>query len=281
MRMRGDVVPGRSWLTRVVFAAFVSLVFIFLYAPVLIVMAFSFQGPPRLGLPLEGVGLHWYRAMFANATYTGALRNTVLIALVSVLLCLLLGTVTALGMRRAQGKMAAFGNILFFLPLAIPSLFVGLALLAYFDTIGVPLSLATVAMAHLLWVFPYFLVVARSGLDRLDPQFEEVGADLGLNSFQQFKRIVLPLSVPVLVSGAVLVFALSADEFVRTLFVIGPDSTIPIVLWGQFRRGSDPTVNALATILLLVSIVAATAAMAYVGARRRRAPATPSSGERK
>jgi spermidine/putrescine transport system permease protein len=258
---------GRSTGGRILFGGFVTATFFFLYAPVAVVVVFSFQGPPRLGLPLEDVGLHWYRDLFESPTYTGALRNTVVMAVIAMVLCLVIGTVTALGMRRARGTLSTLGNILFFLPLAIPSLFVGLALLAYFDTVGVPLSLGTVGVAHFLWVFPYFLIVARSGLDRLDPQFEEVGADLGLTPLGQFRRIVLPLSFPILVGGAVLVFALSADEFVRTLFVIGPDSTIPIVLWGQFRRGSDPTVNALATILLAISVIAASAALVLVGVR--------------
>lgn len=253
--------------SRVLSGLFVTFVFVFLYAPILIVVVFSFQGPPRLGPPLEDIGLHWYRDMFDNTVYMDAFGNTIVLAAISMVIALVLGTMTALGLRRVHGRLGALGNILFFMPLATPSLFVGLALLAYFDTVGVPLSHGTVAVAHFLWVFPYFLIVARSGLDRLDPQFEEVGADLGLTPLGQFNRIVLPLSFPILVGGAVLAFALSTDEFVRTLFTIGPDSTIPIVLWGQFRRGSDPTVNALATILLVISITAAIAALGLVSAR--------------
>ncbi len=255
---------------RILAGLFVTIVFVFLFAPVLIVIVFSFQGPPRLGPPLEDIGLHWYRSMFNNTVYMDAFRNTIVLAAISMVIALVLGTMTALGLRRAGRRLGALGNILFFMPLATPSLFVGLALLAYFDTVGVPLSHGTVAVAHFLWVFPYFLIVARSGLDRLDPQYEEVGADLGLAPMGQFRRIVLPLTFPILIGGAVLAFALSTDEFVRTLFTIGPDSTIPIVLWGQFRRGSDPTVNALATILLVISITAAIGALGLVGARFNR-----------
>ena len=267
--------------SRVLVGLLVTAVFVFLYAPILIVVVFSFQGPPRLGPPLEDIGLHWYRAMFDNTVYMDAFRNTVGIAAVSMIIALVMGTMTALGLRRVPRRLGALGNILFFMPLATPSLFVGLALLAYFDTVGIPLSYGTVAVAHFLWVFPYFLIVARSGLDRLDPQFEEVGADLGLAPLGQFRRIVLPLSFPILIGGAVLAFALSTDEFVRTLFTIGPDSTIPIVLWGQFRRGSDPTVNALATILLVISIVAAIGALGLVSARLGRFARTSGDGRRR
>ncbi|MCE2518978.1 MAG: ABC transporter permease [Alphaproteobacteria bacterium] len=265
---------------RILAGVFVTAVFVFLFAPVLIVVVFSFQGPPRLGPPLEDIGLHWYRRMFNNTVYMDAFRNTIVLAAISMVIALVLGTMTALGLRRAGRRLGALGNILFFMPLATPSLFVGLALLAYFDTVGVPLSHGTVAVAHFLWVFPYFLIVARSGLDRLDPQYEEVGADLGLAPLGQFRRIVLPLTFPILIGGAVLAFSLSTDEFVRTLFTIGPDSTIPIVLWGQFRRGSDPTVNALATILLVISITAAIAALGLVGARFNRHARTSGRGRK-
>ncbi len=261
-----------SLASRLLAGLLVAAVFIFLYVPVLVVVVFSFQGPPRLGPPLEGIGIHWYLAMFANTVYMDAFGNTILLAAVSMIVALVLGTMTALGLRRAGRRLSILGNVFFFMPLATPSLFVGLALLAWFDTVGIPLSLGTVAVAHFLWVFPYFLIVARSGLDRLDPQYDEVGADLGLNPFGQFQRIVLPLSFPILVGGAVLAFALSTDEFVRTLFTIGPDSTIPIVLWGQFRRGSDPTVNALATILLVISITAAVVALGLIGRQLGRSP---------
>ena len=266
---------------RILAGLFVTVVFVFLFAPVLIVVVFSFQGPPRLGPPLEDIGLHWYRSMFNNTVYMDAFRNTIVLAAISMVIALVLGTMTALGLRRAGRRLGAVGNILFFMPLATPSLFVGLALLAYFDTVGVPLSHGTVAVAHFLWVFPYFLIVARSGLDRLDPQYEEVGADLGLAPMGQFRRIVLPLTFPILIGGAVLAFSLSTDEFVRTLFTIGPDSTIPIVLWGQFRRGSDPTVNALATILLVISITAAIGALGLVGARFNRFARSSGRGRRR
>ena len=135
--------------SRILSGLFVTFVFVFLYAPILIVVVFSFQGPPRLGPPLEDIGLHWYRNMFDNTVYMDAFGNTIVLAAISMVIALVLGTMTALGLRRAHGKLGTLGNILFFMPLATPSLFVGLALLAYFDTVGIPLSHGTVAVAHL------------------------------------------------------------------------------------------------------------------------------------
>ncbi len=123
--------------------------------------------------------------------------------------------------------------LLFFLPITLPGLFVGIALLVYFARLDVQLSLVTVVIAHFVYVFPYFLLIAVAALDRLDPALEEAAADLGASPWKVFRKVTLPLIWPVLVGATALAFALSFDEFIITFFVIGPDSTLPMFIFSQ------------------------------------------------
>ena len=185
---------------------------------------------------------------------------------------LLLGTLAAYGISRTRSRLRAPLALLFFLPITLPGLFVGVALLVAFSRIELTLSLVTVTIAHLVYVFPFFFIVARATLDRLDPALEEAAADLGASRATAFRRVTLPQVWPVLVGAACLAFALSFDEFVITFFVIGPDSTLPMYIWSSLRRTIDPSINAISTLLLLLTVVlfSITLALAAWSERRRR-----------
>jgi ABC-type spermidine/putrescine transport system permease subunit II len=137
----------------------------------------------------------------------------------------------------------------------LPGLFVGLALLVYFSELKVPLSLGTVLIAHCIFVFPFFLLIARAALDRIDPALEEAAADLGASQQMIFRRVTLPQVWPVLAGAAALVFALSFDEFIITFFVVGPDSTLPLYVWSSLRRNTDPSINTISTLLLITTML--------------------------
>jgi ABC-type spermidine/putrescine transport system permease subunit II len=174
----------------------------------------------------------------------------------------------AFALVRAPSRFRGPLAVLFFAPITLPGLFLGLALLTLFARLELQLSLYTVAAAHFVYTFPYFLLIARVALDRLDPQLDELGADLGATTVQRFRKITFPLVWPILAAAGVLAFALSFDEFIITFFVIGPQSTVPLVVWSSMRRTVDPSINALATLLLLVTILGTVVTVFLLAARR-------------
>ena len=259
----------RARLAGASLGAFGVATLLFLYLPIAVVVLFSLNQSPRLTFPIEGLSLRWYEAVLTDPTFTAAITNSLIVGLVAAGTTAVLGTAAAFALVSVPTRLRAVLAVLFFAPIALPGLFLGLSLLSFFSRIDVELSLLTVAAAHFVFTFPYFLLIARVALDRLDPQLGELGADLGAGPFERFRRVTLPIIWPVLAAAAILAFALSFDEFIITFFVIGPQSTTPLVVWSSMRRSIDPSINALATLLLLVTIVGTFATVALLGARRQ------------
>jgi spermidine/putrescine transport system permease protein len=153
--------------------------------------------------------------------------------------------------------------------------FLGVALLVYFHEINLPLSLTTVTIAHVIYVLPYFLLIARAAFERLDPTLDEAAQDLGASGFQVFRKVTVPQIYPLLIGAAALAFALSFDEFIITFYVIGPDSTLPMFIWSSLKRTVDPSVNVISTILLCVSIILWVVTFLIVVRSERRRRGTP------
>jgi len=228
---------------------------IFLYLPLAIVVLFSFHAVPSLSFPFAGFSLRWYREVFASAEFMDSVRNSAIVGAACALTTLVLGTMAAYGLTRVSPRLQALAGLLFFVPITLPGLFLGLALLVFFAQAKISLSLATVVVGHLIFVFPYFLLVARAALDRLDSALEEAAADLGATPWQVFWRVTMPQVWPVLAGATALAFALSVDEFVITFFVIGPQSTLPMYIWSSLRRTIDPSINTVSSLLLLLSLL--------------------------
>jgi spermidine/putrescine transport system permease protein len=249
-------------------SAFTAGCLLFLYAPIVIVVLFALHSSARLTFPFEGFSLRWFRLILTDPAFTDAIKNSAIVGGGAALATFLLGTLAALGIAaaptRARGPLA----LLFFAPLMLPALFIGLALLTYFSRLGIKLSLWTVTTAHVIYAFPYFILIARAALDRLDPGYDELGADLGASALQRFQHITFPLVWPILLAASILVFAVSFDEFIITFFVIGADSTVPLVLWSIMRRSVDPSINALATLLLAITTVGALLTATLILGRR-------------
>ena len=253
----------------------------FLWVPIALVVLFSFHSTGSLTFPFRGFSLRWYREVLGSEEVQRAALNSLTIALASTVSTVLLGTLAAYGLSRTRSRWRPVVAVLFFVPLTLPGLFLGISLLVFFREAKVSLSLGTVTIAHLVYVLPYFLLIARAALDRLDPMLDEVAADLGATRWQTFRRVTLPQVWPVLVGAGLLSFALSFDEFIITFFVIGPDSTLPMYVFSQLRRTVDPQINAIAT-LLLASVIALFAVTFLVTIRasssRRRLALTDLTG---
>jgi ABC-type spermidine/putrescine transport system permease subunit II len=193
--------------------------------------------------------------VLSSAEFLAATKHSLLVALVVAAVTLLLGSLAAYGLSRTASPLRAPLALLFFLPITLPGLFLGLAMLVLFARIDLKLSLLTVAIGHFVYVFPYFLLIVKAALDRMDPAQEEVAADLGADPWRVFRRVTLPQMRPVLIGATSLAFALSLDEFVITFFIIGSQSTLPLYIWSGLRRTIDPSINTVSTLLMLASLV--------------------------
>jgi ABC-type spermidine/putrescine transport system permease subunit II len=240
---------------------------IFLVAPLAIVVLFSFHETAALTFPFTGFSLRWYRSVLASAEFRAATFNSLIVATAVALSTLLLGSLAAYGLSRTSSRLRFVLALLFFLPITLPGLFLGLALLVFFARAGIELSLVTVVIGHFIYVFPYFLLVAGAALDRMDPALEEIAADLGASRWSIFRRVTLPQIWPVLVGATSLAFALSFDEFVITFFAIGSQSTLPLYIWSSMRRTIDPSINTISTLLMLVTLLLF--AIAFLATQRR------------
>jgi len=250
---------------------------LFLWLPLLVVVLFSLHKTASLSFPFDGFSLRWYERIFENPEVRAAARNSLVVATSTALVTLVLATLAAYGMSRSRSRWRAPLALLFFLPITLPGLFIGVALLIAFSRLEYSLSLVTVTIAHLVYVFPFFFLLARAALERLDPALEEAAADLGATGWTIFRRVTLPQVWPVLVGAGCLAFALSFDEFIITFFIVGPDPTLPLFIWSSLRRTIDPSINAISTLLLAFTVLlfVITFALASWGERRRRGTVDP------
>jgi ABC-type spermidine/putrescine transport system permease subunit II len=235
-------------------AAVTIAALLFLFVPLVIVVLFSFHKTGALSFPFTGFSLRWYREVFGSYEFREAAKNSLYVALAVAASTLLLGTLAAYGLSKAPARLRGPLALLFFLPITLPGLFLGIALLTFLVRIDLTPSLVTVAIGHLVYVFPYFMLMALAALDRLDPALEETAADLGANAWKAFRRVTLPQIWPVLVGATSLAFMLSFDEFIITFFVIGSDSTLPLFIFSSLRRTIDPSINTISTLLLALTL---------------------------
>lgn len=266
---------GRNVLATVYLVA----VLFYLYAPVAVIVLFSFADLPRLSMPIEGLTLHWYGDAFANPLLTTALWNSLALALISALVAGGLGTAFAFGamkVRRTRVRGALLAASL--LPAIVPLLVIGIALAMLFNALGLSQSLRNAAFGHVLVCLPFVILTMNARLETFDFTILESARDLGASPFRAFRDITFPLIRPSVLGAALLAAALSLDEFVVTWFNIGSHQTLPVLVWGLMRQGIDPSINALASLLLFALICLVTVS-GLSGCRARSAP-TVSKQER-
>ena len=237
----------------------------------LIVVLFSFHEANSLTPPLEGLSTRWYREVLSDRAFRGGLATSLRIAALTAVATFVSGTAAAYGVSRTESRLKnAYGG-LFLLPVTFLPLILGIAMLSFFSSRGIPLSTVTVVIAHTVFVSPVFFVVARTALDRVEVAQLEAAADLGAAPWYRFWHVILPQVLPVLLAGAAMAFVISFDEFVVTFFVIGNESTLPLVIFSRLRRTIDPSVNAISSLLLFANLAVWLVAVAYaVGIERRR-----------
>lgn len=235
---------------------FFVLLVVFLYAPIAILLIFSFNNSDVPTFPLSGFTLHWYHQFITNADLRAALETSALVAVLSSIGAVLLGVVASLALarRRFVGKAAV--SALLLSPLVIPYVVFGISLLLFFHAVGIPRSILTVVIGHIVISLPYTILVLVPRLDQIDVALEEAAADLGASPLQSFRLIVLPLILPAVLSAFLIAFTTSFDEYALASFVVGTRVTFPIYLYSALRFPSQlPQVIAVAVVVMVISLV--------------------------
>jgi spermidine/putrescine transport system permease protein len=235
-------------------AVHMGLLFAFLYLPIVVLIVLSFNAS---GLPTAwgGFSLEWYRALFSNEELLASIRVSLLVAVLVTLISTLLGTLLAIGLQRTVKS--RFLDTVLFLPAVIPDIVLAIGLLSFFNLLRFTLGVQTIVIAHVVFDMVFVAAIVRTRLGYFDRRIEEAAADLGARPVTVFRLVTLPVIWPGIVAGALVAFTLSLDEFVIAFFNSGPTSiTFPIRVYGMIRFGVTPEVNAVAAIVMAVSLVA-------------------------
>jgi len=238
---------------RPLLAAFSGLTYLFLYAPILVLVVFSFNRG-RLTASWEGFTLDWYAKLLENPQILTALRNSLLIAAATTIACTVLGTAAALAFFRHRFHREASIDALITLPIVVPEIVLASSLVLLFAAVGLRLGFLTVILAHIVFSVSYAVVVVKARLSGFDRSLEEAAMDLGATPWQTFWLVTLPQIAPGVLAAALLVFSLSIDDYVITSFVAGVGSTtLPIQIYSMVRTGITPEINAISTLLLVAT----------------------------
>ena len=264
----------RQWLK-----ILLAITFFFLYSPIAVLVAYSFNSSKR-NITWQGFTLNNYAVAWNNPDLIDAFTNSLIIAFVSTLFSTVIGAMVGLQLWRFRfpAKTAYEGFMM--LPIVIPEISMGVALMAFFSRLGLmssavgwPLNLAPIVVAHIAFSFPFVSVVVRSRMVGFNMQLEEASRDLGASQWQTFWLVTFPFMKPGLIAGSLLAFTLSLDDFVITYFTSGPGSvTFPVKVYSLVRRGITPDINAASTVLILITVIATVLAM------KLQAPPKPAKG---
>jgi spermidine/putrescine transport system permease protein len=227
---------------------------LFLYIPVAILILFSFNDSPVTSFPLSGFTLDWYRKVFANAALLNSLVNSLIVACAATTLTVIIGVPTALALDRFEfiGK-TLFRNTIF-LPLSLPGIVTGIAMLNFYKQIGLPQSLGAVIIGHATALLGIVVSQVMSRLEKLNKNLAEASSDLGATSLETFLYVILPNIRTAIIGSALLCFTLSFDEIPVTYFLTGRDITLPMYIYSTLRRGITPEINAIGALIVLVSL---------------------------
>lgn len=241
---------------RIIFLLYGILGYIFLYLPVFLLIFFSFNESQTGSLPFTGFSLKWYRDLFADFLVISAFWTSLKVACATSFLATIIGTAAAFPMARLAFRFKNTLRLIFTLPIMVPGLLTGIALLIFFSSwLNIGLSLTTVIIGHVVFTTPFVVLVVTARLLDFDYHLEWAAADLGADPVETFRHVTFPLIFPGVLAGALFAFTLSLDEFIITFFTIGPESTLPMYIFSQVKFGITPKINALATLLFFGSII--------------------------
>ncbi|MFT8823045.1 ABC transporter permease [Liquorilactobacillus satsumensis] len=234
---------------------FIGLTFIFLYLPIVVIIIFSFN-TSKLNILFKGFTLHWYAMVFHNYQIMSALGNSLIVGAISTLLATIIGTLGAIGMSRYRFPGKQLLDKVLYIPIVIPEVVLGIALLSIYSLASIPLSLFSLILAHVTFCIPFVVLTVRSRLIGIDKSLEEAALDLGATPLVAFIKVTLPLLLPGIISGAGFSFALSLDDVIISFFTTGPASTtFPLQVYAMVKTGITPEIDAISTVMMLVIVL--------------------------
>src|SRR5947208_4192436 len=283
MAREAAVLSPRARASRGLLTCYGLSIYLFLFAPIVLLVLFSFNANTYASFPSTGWTTKWYAQVFGDYQIQDALRTTLKVGLEVTLISVLLGTAAAFPLVRSGLRFPAAFRVAMTLPIMIPGILIGISLLVLFtQVLHWQLSAQTAVIGQSLYTTPFVLLLVAARLQGFDRNLERAANDLGANTFNRLRLIVLPLIFPAILAGALFAFTLSFDEFVITYFIVGSTNTLPIYIYTQIRYGITPDVNALAALVLITSI--ALISLAFIlpaglrlarrlaGSRARRTP---------
>jgi spermidine/putrescine transport system permease protein len=259
-----------------VLSIYALLVYVFLFAPIAILILFSFNDSKR-NFVWRGFTLRWYPELFGNDALLAALGVTLQVAVISVVATTILGTLLGLGLARLRsGAASGAADTLILLPMVTPEVVMGISLLLFFSLVfSANGSIWQIAIAHIAFSISYVAIIVRARAVSLDPRMEEAARDLGASSREAFFHVTLPLIAPAVAAGALIAFALSFDDLIITSFNAGVgSSTLPLYIYSRIRFGVTPEINAISTIVVVTTGLLILISM-QVSSRRVRRQVTP------
>ncbi|MBN3409837.1 spermidine/putrescine ABC transporter permease [Clostridium botulinum] len=233
---------------------YATLVYVFLYLPIFVLVVFSFN-KSKLNATFTGFTLDWYKNLINNVQILEALKNSLIIAFISTFFAVIIGTLAAIGMYRYKFKGKGAMEGLLYIPVVIPEIVMGISMLAFFSSLNLPAGLITLILAHITFCISYVIIVVRARLDGFDAALEEAAQDLGATPWQTLTKVTLPVIAPGIISGALLAFTLSLDDVIISFFAAGPDSnTLPLKIFSMVKFGVTPEINALSTVMMVFTL---------------------------
>ena len=249
-------VNPRARLFKSILTAYGIGIYIFLFAPIAVLVLLSFNASPVVGFPMAGFTTDWYAMLSHDNVILDALQKSLMVAVWVTLFSTVLGTMAAFPLVRADIKNRGGVRVLITLPIMMPGLLIGVAILVLTSNVlHVQPSLYVAIIGQTVLATPFVILVVSARLEALDRNFERAAADLGATAAQRLWFVILPLVYHGIAAGALIALTLSLDEFVVTNFIIGADQTLPIYIYNQLKFGITPEVNALATLMLLGTLV--------------------------
>lgn len=240
--------------TSLLSVVYVLLFLLLLYTPIAIMIGYSFNNS-ELDVGWSGFTFRWYEELFASADAKRAVRNSIIVSGSSTVLSVLIGAFAAVGFHKFDFRGKDALDSFFYLPTIVPAMLLGVSLLALYDICHIPLSKVTIIIAHVTFCAPVTFNTIRVALNGFDKSIEEAAMDLGCSQFQTITKVILPNVVPSMISGGLLAFTFSLEDVLTTFFVAGPkDETLSMYIFGQMKAGMKPTLNALSTLLIIVTV---------------------------
>lgn len=250
-----EIVARRGRLVRGTLTGWGCLMYVFLFAPVLLLVLLSFNRNRYGSFPITGLTTEWYSSVLQSSDLQTAIKTSLLIAAEVTAISVVVGTAAAFPLVRSRLRFRSAFRVAFTLPIMIPGVLIGVSLLSFFtNVLNLQLTTQTAVIGQSVYTTPYVLLIVAARLQGFDRGLEWAASDLGADAFQRFRRIVLPLIGPAIFAGALFAFTMSLDEFVITYFIIGTQITLPIYIYTQIKFGITPAINAVATILIVGSL---------------------------